>query len=333
MKFVINTNYKAAGTIILDGIIERLKNSGNSVTRNDWVNYSNYDFVIFTAPDSKIKEAKMANPKIICGLFDPKLTLSRQINEAKASDFLIVSSLEQREAFLKYNKNIFIYYMFPDIPEIKKEHLKKDKIIIGYHGNKQHLDAMSDASKALDILAKDHDIEFWAIYNFQKLGKWRMNAPKVCPIRYIQWSQETFTDDLSRCDIGIAPAAIPAPKLFARPLFSFLYNPIAYNKNDYLQRFKMSNNPGRIYVFSQLHVPVVADFTPSACEIIKDNYSGMLVGSKEGWVEALKKLIKDAELRNTISSNLNKYIDENCSTEINFNNFMIFLNSIYANRQ
>jgi hypothetical protein len=80
--------------------------------------------------------------------------LDWQIKEIKIADLLIVSSIEQKEYLLKYNKNTFIYYMFKDVPNIIKEHTDKDKIIIGYHGNKQHLSAMGDVSWALDELAQ-----------------------------------------------------------------------------------------------------------------------------------------------------------------------------------
>jgi glycosyltransferase involved in cell wall biosynthesis len=328
MKFTINTNYQSAGTVVLNGLVRRLSEVGHSVTKNDWANYADYDLAIFMAPDSKVREAKKMDSKIICGIFDPKISRSWQIEEAKAADFLIVSSIEQRETFLKYNKNIFIYYMFPDTVEIKKEHKTKDKIIIGYHGNKQHLDAMAEASWALDEVAKEHNIEFWAIYNIKKLGKWRLNTPKICPVKHIQWSEETQLSDLSQCDIGLVPSVLPTLKLFARPFRSFFYNLQGYNNDDYVIRYKMSNNPGRIYVFSQLHIPVITDFTPSACEIIKDGVSGMLVGGRSGWEAALKKLINNVSSRESISRNLKDSIDKNYSPDITFEKFLLFLKSL-----
>ncbi len=325
MKFVINTNYKAAGTIVLDGLVKRL----SEATRNVWDNYRAYDVALFMAPDSEIRKAKQMNPKILAGIFDPKVTLSRQREEARAADFLIVSSIEQRDFFLKYNKNVFIYYMFPDIPVSEKIHVEKKKIVIGYHGNKQHLDAMVDASWALDELAKTYDIELRAIYNVDKLGRWTQNCPKICKVKHIQWEEGKFLEDLKECDIGIAPSALPAPKLFARPFRAFFSNPESYVKNDYVLRFKMSNNSGRIYVFSQLGIPVVADFTPSACQIIQDKKSGLLVGTKEGWKHAIESLIKNPELRNEYSRNLKKNIEMNYSIDQNFNDLIKNISSLY----
>ena len=329
MKFVINTTYYiSAGTRVMEAMVRRLPGAGHTVARNDWNNYANYDIAIFMAPDSKVREAKKLDPKIICGIFDPKPELAWQVEESKAADFLVVSSIEQRELFLRYNKNIFIYYMFTDTTEIKKEHKEKDKIIIGYHGNKQHLDAMKEASAALDEVAKEHNIEFWAIYPLKKLGKWTHNTPKICPVKHIQWSEETHLNDLSQCDIGIVPSVLPAPKLFARPLMSFLFNREGYNRNDHMPRFKMSNNPGRIYAFSQLHIPVITDFTPSASEIIKDGVSGLLVGGRYGYEVALKKLINNVLLRESLSRNLKDNIDKYYAPDATFERFLPFINSM-----
>lgn len=334
MRFVINTNYKAAGTIVLDGLVRRLPGS----VRNDWDHYDSYDVALFMAPDSDVSGAKKSNPKILAGIFDPKVSKARQRSEARAADFLIVSSIEQRDFFLKYNKNVFVYYMFPDVPAVEKVHIQKNpstgsgqgKIIIGYHGNKQHLDAMSDVSWALDEIAKTCDIELRVIYNIEKLGKWTQNHPSVCRVEHIQWEQGKFLEDLKDCDIGIAPGAIPAPKLFARPFLSFAYNPVSYNSNDYLVRFKMSNNPGRLYVFSQLGIPVVSDFTPSAGQMIRDGFSGRLVGTREGWKLALEELIQDSNQRNDMSRNLKTFIDEHYSPDKNFEVLMNNIKSLHG---
>lgn len=339
MKCVLNTNYKEAGGItVIGGIIRRLEKQGSVFTYNDWDHYGNYDLAFFLAPDSKIREAKRQKPGMFCILFDPKANQAWQRAEARAADMLIVSSIEQREFFLQFNKNIFIYLQFPDIPEIKKEHTKKDKIIIGYHGNKQHLDAMSQVSVALDRVAEKHNIELWAIYNIKKLGKWRRNVPKKCPVKHVQWSHEELISSLSQCDVGISPSVLPltlVDRLFARPWRTFIprfFNYEGFNKNDYLLRFKYSNNPGRIYVFSQLGVPVISDFTPSVCQVIDDGKSGLLAGTTAGWERALTLLVTNAEARNAMSTNLKNYLDEHHSVDKNFDRLMQFVNTLYAAR-
>lgn len=326
MKFVVNTKYNAAGTVVLEGVVKRLQNSqDHTVSRNDFDHYESYDVAIFMAPDSDIKGAKMKSDRLKCGIFDPKVTLSWQESEVRLADFLIVSSIEQREFFLKYNKNIFIYYMFPDLHEVQKTHTKSDKVIIGYHGNKQHLDAMRDLSFALDKLSEKYPIEFHAIYNIKKLGKWSKNLPKKCPVRHIQWTEESVVNDLVKCDVGVLPSLLPAPSIFARPFMTFFLNKEGYHNNDYVSRYKLTTNPGRLYVFTRAELPVVADFTPSSCQFIEDRESGMLVGTKEGWLNALEFLVNNFEKREILAMNLKKTIDEKYSIDKNFNQLLDFI--------
>ncbi len=316
MKILINTNYNSAGSrVCVEDLSVRFQNAGYEVTRNDWDNYQNYDLVLFMSPDSQVRKAKEINPNITVGLMDPKITPQRE-PEVRSADFLLVSSLEQREFFLKYNKNIVIYYMFPEMKRIEKEHKDKEKIIIGYHGNKKHLEQMKDVVWALDELIEKYNIELYTLYNIKGHGQWERGLPKKCPVKHLQWAETAYYDEFRNSDIGIIPARVP------------IYHFKGFNvrkKYDYIVRFKYSNNPGRVYPFIQLGVPIVADFTPSYCQIIKDNYSGMLVGSREGWYRALEKLIVNSGLRSEMSGNLEKYVDNNCSPEINFKKFNEYL--------
>lgn len=270
---VVNTKYESAGRVILEKALKGIK-----CVRDDH-DYTKYDTAIFMAPDSEVRLAKYQNPKIKCIIFDPKAS---RLGEVRAADLLIVSSIEQREFFLRYNKNIRIHYMFPDVKPLKKK--PHNKIIIGYHGNKQHLEEALDLKIALDNLT---NVEFWAIYNIEKLGKWTKNVPEFCPVKHIQWTPEM--KELAYVDIGVVPSLKPVWKL----------------TNDYVSRYKMSSNPGRLWVFSQLDIPVIADFTPSSCQFIKDGHNGLLVGSSDGWMQAIKTLF-DPKLRKKLAGRLHK---------------------------
>jgi glycosyltransferase involved in cell wall biosynthesis len=272
---VLNTKYESAGRVVLEDTLKGIK-----VARNDR-DYTKYDTAIFMSPDSEVKYAKSINPKIKCIIFDPK---TNNLEDVRLADELIVSSIEQREFFLKYNQNIKIYYMFPDTGKPFFHLMKLEKIMVGYHGNKKHLEEAKELMEALDEIP---NIEFMAYYNIKKFGLWTKNLPKKCPVNHVQWTGEW--NELTWCDIGVVPSLKPTWKL----------------TNDYVSRYKYSNNPGRIWVFSQLGIPVIADFTPSSCQIIKDGHNGLLVGTKEGWVRAIKMLF-DVELRNKLSYNLRR---------------------------
>ncbi len=336
MRFVINTNYEAAGTkVCVDDLIPRLVAAGHTVTRNDWQGYKNYDVALFMAPDSKVDEAKAINPKIITGVMDPKLTLRRQREEARLADFVLVSSLEQRDIFYAYNKNVVIYFMFPHVPMQKKMHVEIPKgtpVKIGYHGNKLHLHCMKTLSAALDELSEKYNIEFRPVYNVKKLGLWKLNRPQKCKVVDVQWSDKTFYDDLHACDIGVVPSMIPVPnlrgKIFTRTFWSYIHNTIGYFRDDYIVRFKYSTNPGRLYVFTQLGVPVIADFVPSHVQMIQDGVSGRIVYSKESWYQAIEELILDVQKRNDYSKNLRTFVDTTYSPDLNFQHLIKFISEI-----
>ena len=333
MKIVFNSTYKnAASMICIDDLSKKFLANGDQVFFNDWRGYEKYDIAIFMSPDSDVENAKKINPKIICGIMDPKLNTRRKLKESTMADFLGVSSIEQRDAFLKYNPNIFIYYMFPETPEIHKQHSDKEKIVIGYHGNKLHLHCMKNLNLALDALSEKYPIELWSIYNIHGLGRWRFNLPRKCPVKHIQWTRDVYEKELSQCDIGVIPAIVPInegiTKITSRFISSFFYNWPGYYKHDYIIRFKYSTNPGRAYVFSQLGIPIVAEFLPSYSQIIQDNHSGFLVYSREGWYNALETLIKDAQIRQKMAENLKNHINSTISPDITFKKFLDFLNSI-----
>jgi hypothetical protein len=329
MKIAINTHSNASSVkVCVTDLSRKFSLSGHQVVLNDWENYKDYDLILFLPHDSEVKKAKQENPNAVIGILSQKITKRKYREEAGRADFITADSIEVRDAYLPYAKNIFIYYMFPEIEERIKQHVRKDKIIIGYHGNKVHLNCAKDLKNALDKLGSKYNIEFWAMYNISKLGKWRINVPQKIPVKHIQWSEQNYYKYLSQSDIGVCPAKTPVNGILSRPLSSFFINPLRYNRWDYVIRFKYATNAGRVYPFSQMHIPVVAEFMPSFCQIIQDSYSGFLVCSEAGWYYAFENLINSPDLRNKMSKNLKTFIDNNCSPQINFENLLKFINKL-----
>ena len=58
--------------------------------------------------------------------------------------------------------------------------------------------------------------------------------------------------------------------------------------DDYIIRFKMPSNPGRMIVFWKLGIPVVADFLPSHFQFIKEGVNGLLASSSAGWYHSIR---------------------------------------------
>ena len=109
--------------------------------------FDSYDFIFIMGNEEKsCNILKNRKAKII--LCDPKQLSCR-------ADLLLVSSIEQRDNFLKFNENIIVWPMFPHIRIKEKKHTKKNNITLVYHGNKVHLEALNpDIKNAIERISK-----------------------------------------------------------------------------------------------------------------------------------------------------------------------------------
>lgn len=303
MNIVFNTYYKDAAASMF--YISGLKKS-EQITFFDFENYESYDIAFFMtyAKDlEELKKAKRINQNLIIGLFDARgIQVEKYL---KYVDFLVVDSIEMKDFFAKYDLPIYIYYEYADIPLIEKKHEKKEKLIIGYHGNKVHLTAMyPEITSALELLGEKYNLEFWAMYNIKHLGYWNIGVPKNIKIRHLQWNMENYEKYLSKVDIGLIPACMPVKKNTKNK--SIVSKFFLDTKDDYLIKFKMPSNPGRMIIFAKLGIPVVGDFLPSNLQFIKDEYNGFLAYSLGGWYKAIEKLVISHELRQKCADNMLK---------------------------
>jgi hypothetical protein len=299
LRIVLNTRVDdAASRLCIHGLGARLREAGVDATVNDWRGYERYDVAVFMGYDHELERAKRERPSIRVALADPKLSTAERLDAARRADFLMVSSVEQRDAFLRLNRNVLVHYMFPVLEAESKHHRNADGIVVGYHGNRVHLEAMASSVRpALEELARRRPVTLLAVYNHRELGKAHIGIPDGVEVRHVQWT-DTFVDDLRAADIGIVPNELPirdrqhvlALAAYDEP--EFMYEPF-----DYLVRFKVSSNPGRLYPFGLLGIPVVADFTPSYAQFVVDGVSGRLASSPAGWFEAFDDLAASAELR------------------------------------
>ena len=336
LKFILNSNYAgAAAWICIEQLSKTLQEMGYIAVKNDFNNYKNYDVVIFMSNDEEIDIARSQNPEILVGIVDPKLGRHELIKKAIKADFLMVSSVEHRDIFLKYNPNTFIFYMLPDIPEIRKKHNDNKKIIIGYHGNKVHLEAFyPKITSVLSTLSKKYEIELWAMYHIEALEKWELGVPEEVEVKHIQWKEENYIKYMSKVDIGLVPNELPQKnikKLLKEGMITSTH--FNYDENDYLTRYKYSSGPARIYIFSQFHIPVVSDFYPSAAQFIMNGKCGYLAHSPEGWYYALDKLCSNAGLRQDMGSNLFIHFNNIASRETVIHDFVNYVKNLKENKE
>jgi hypothetical protein len=323
MRIVLATHRDDPGTrACITGLHRRLRAAGIDATLNDWSHYERYDVAVFMAYDQDMHEARRVNPRIRVALCDPKQTDDHQLAAAHAADFLVVTGVEQREVFYRYNRNVLAFFMAPPMPAVERTHTDTSPVIVGYHGNRVHLECMvASVTPALNELGRRRPVEFWAIYNVAGLGEARIGVPdpSIVKVRHIQWSSETVSDsDVSRVfydefrhvDIGIVPNAQPVrDRLDALEATAYDEPEFMYEPFDYLVRFKASCNAARVYPFARLGIPVIGDFVPSANQVIRDGDTGFVAASPNGWFEALDALASSPDLRNRMADRMRTAMD------------------------
>lgn len=231
-------------------------------------------------------------PKNVIGIINPEGNLKYD------ADFIIVGSVEEKDSLSK-NKYVFI---FPLIEKkysavSKKVHSHKEKLVIGMHGSHTHLAKLRPHLKiAIEELNKVTNVHLKVITN-PKAPKWKYGRPKIQNLELIEWNYETFSDEIFACDIGIVPNITDI-----KPIFQNTSTKLGLYNTDYFFRLKNKSNAGRIFVFIQHGIPVVADFTPSNMHILANPDNGYAVFSKEGWLNAFVDLL-DHDKRNDISKN------------------------------
>lgn len=213
-------------------------------------------------------------------------------------DFVIVGSLEEADSLSDYG-NAFLYPLIEKMYQNKmdyKIHSSVNKLRIGFHGHYPHLSKFEPRLKnALERFNDICNIELLIITGNPEF-KWKHGRPNI-DITHKPWNLNTIKNDLLSCDIGVVPN-VTSPDTKNMPTLADrgLYN------TDYMLRFKNKSNAGRCFVFHQLGIPVVADFTPSNFHILGDPKNGFVAHGENGWLKALIKL-QDHKLRQRIADN------------------------------
>lgn len=245
------------------------------------------------------------------GVIQPSDNNKDSLKKIFLSDFLICGSILEKDYYLKYKKKCFI---FPLIEIIEKNFQKKTNktLKLGYHGNLEHLISFPDQLIiALEKLSKEIKLELIVVYN-KKLGDWK--KPNIKISEY-DWTFDTMKEQMRNVDIGLVPSLrknnFLNRKSFLRNIFFKLTNNTKSNMiNDYSIQFKNNTNAGRAFVFHQLGIPVVSDFSPENFIINGNPKCGFLANSEEGWYNAIKQLNNDKFLRESISENAIEKFEE-----------------------
>ena len=127
--------------------------------------------------------------------------------------------------------------------------------------------------------------------------RWTYGRPKISKIEILNFNLNTFSRDLLKCDIGLVPNISDNTPLFKKQVLLK-----ACSSSDYFFRMKNKSNSGRMFVFIQHGIPVIADLTSSNIHILGNPDNGFAVFSKDGWLNALNEL-SNSKTRKMISKN------------------------------
>jgi len=321
MKIVFNTTQPHApcSTMYSDALrgIEEITLYDNRLELYDIALFMTYDYEF-------IKPIREKFPKLKIGLLDPRSY--RVFDSTQYCDFLVIDSIEMQDYWRCAGKPLFEYVEYPNINTVEKTHEDKDKFIIGYHGNKIHLECMShNVTPALTKLREKYNIELMVMYNGKAPSGKEEWCPKNVPIRHIPWSMENYHKYLSKCDIGIVPNNLIHDSSVKRE--SATKSNFNYSDDDYSIRFKMPSNPGRSIIFGKLGIPVVADFYPSAIRLLQEDV-GYVAHNSSGWIYCLERLISSRELRQSMGDSFQKLVNDKYNFATQNNKFLDFLRTI-----
>lgn len=252
-------------------------------------NYADYDAVIFMGYDPEINAVRAKNGKAKVGVMDPRPSFKVQ---PEGADFILAHGVEMEDWYLSLTPNIFRYYIYPEfIGKELRKHQDTGRIILAYHGNKKHLEEMAPrVTKAISALSAVVPVEFRVMYDLAGLGRWTPDFPDNVTLSLIQWAPENYDKYIASSDIGIVPG----------------FTSYRDNAVDYLPVYKITSNPGRILVFGNYGIPVVADMFPSALQIIEDGVSGYVCCSTHSWSDRLVRLARSSNLRTNMGYALNE---------------------------
>lgn len=270
--------------------------------------------VIFgkSTPFKDVSKIREKFPHVKIGIINPSDAKRQNKSKLAIADFYITGSIEERDYYLGYNKNTFIFPLIEDIYKNQKEHTDKDELVLSYHGNKHHLEQFKpNLTNALNKIALKRRIKLIAIYDIKNTGKWKTGRPNI-EIEDIQWDIKTIEKELLRSDIGLVTGLNPISKrhkMFIRKFFQLIdFNQTRF-VNDYIIEFKNTTNAGRTFVYHQLGIPVISDILPSSFHILADENNGFIAHSTAGWIKAIEFLGFSAERRNQVAKNAKKSFD------------------------
>lgn len=214
------------------------------------------------------------------------------------ADHVITSSPFLNDDCLKQNKYRQCTYISSSMDTERftcvNKYSNETKPVIGWTGtfsSKVYLDLLRPVFTALK---KERDFKLLVIGNFD------YEFPEM-DLEVIQWTSEHEVADLQRMDIGVYPLPV----------------------NDWV----MGKSGLKAIQYMTIGIPVVATHVGTTPLLIDNMKNGCLVRTDEEWVDALKKLIDDPELRRAIGMSGRRVVEERYSKQAIKGQYLSILNT------
>ena len=277
-----------------------------------------FDAVLLMGYDPLPEGIRQRAGDVLMVIVEPRAGQKRDLS---GYDLAVYNGHEARDWFAGSTPDDFLYLVYPEVSSkmpVPDEFIKdkSECLVLGYHGNPLHLDAMVPRiTGAIERLAQDRPVVLWAMYNHDICGRWRWADQKNSGfvIRHIPFSMDNYACFMANVDIGLVPQCMPVRRSrILKYLLGTLRRKYNERNADFLLRFKDTTNIGRVMVFAQYNIPVISDMTPSACSL----FGGISAFSSKGWLRALRKLADDEDLRTEMGKKLNRHFQDNHTPHI-----------------
>ncbi len=186
----------------------------------------------------------------------------------KNSDHIITSSAYLNDFCLKYNAYGKCTYISSSIDTNvfipANTYSNSNKVVIGWTGtftSIRYLDLLRDVFIKLSKIRE---------FKLRVIGNFEYDIPGV-DLEVIQWSKKDEVKDLQGVDIGVYPLEI--------------------------NKWVLGKSGLKVIQYMAFGIPSVSTNVGSASDIIQHMKNGILVDTKEEWINSLKLLIDEAPLR------------------------------------
>ncbi len=286
-----------------------------------------FDIILFMSGAINKNFKKRKNIKY--GVVDPR---AANYDNFENFDFIIANGLEEKFFFSYTGLPTMIYPTFPTISCKKKNN--RNKTIITYHGNKEHLENMHPRiTRAFKKISKNYKVELRLIYNIKDKGIVKeVNKSNLnCVVSHLQYYDGCLNKYLSNTDIGIVPQLkILKKRKIKKNIGYFLSKQLFKRQYSFNLNFKETTNLGRHFVFAQCKIPVISDYTLSSSNFINQKKNGILAYDTEDWYQSTKFLIDNKKRSNQIGKQLFKDWKTYFSHEVLNRKMLNFLRKLNA---